>query len=71
MRVHDFGDRPWSMVAADLCNNEGQILLVVSDYYSNYIDVSHLTSATSRTVETENKQEFRIMRRFFSVLIEN
>ena len=39
---HDFVARPWSKVAVDLCNLDRRTLLVISDYYSNYIKVALL-----------------------------
>lgn len=53
---HEFVARPWSKVGADLCDHDGRTLLVVSDYYSNYIEVAHLTSITSRAVIKELKK---------------
>jgi len=40
--------RPWSKVAADVCNLHGRQLLVVVDYFSNFIEVSRLTTLTSQ-----------------------
>ncbi len=36
---HGFAARPWSKLGTDLCDHEGRILLVVSNYYSNFIEV--------------------------------
>ena len=36
---HEFAARPWSKVGADLCDLQGRTLLVVCDYYSNFIEV--------------------------------
>ena len=47
---HEYAARPWAEVGADLCDHAGQILLVVSDYYSNFIEVEHLHKATTNTV---------------------
>lgn len=47
---HDFAARPWAKVGADLCDHDSRILLVVSDYYSNFIEVEHLNRATTSTV---------------------
>ena len=43
---HEFAARPWAKVGADLCDHGGRILLVVSDYYSDFIEVEHLHKAT-------------------------
>ena len=47
---HDFAARPWSKVAADLCQLEGRTLLVISDYYSNFIEVARITAITARSI---------------------
>ena len=47
---HEFAARPWAKVGADLCDIAGRIVLVVSDYYSSFIEVEHLTRATTGTV---------------------
>ena len=44
---HDFGARPWSEVAADLCQLKGRTLLVISAYYSNFIKVVCVTAITA------------------------
>ena len=56
--THDFAARPWSKVAADLCDLNGRTLLVISDYYSNYIEVARITSITSRSIIRELKAVF-------------
>ena len=55
---HDFAARPWSKVAVDLCDLDGRTLLVMSDYYSNYVEVAHITSITSRSIINELKAVF-------------
>ena len=47
---HDITDRPWSKIGADICEIKGRSLLVVSDYYSNYIEVENLPKLTTREV---------------------
>ena len=42
--------RPWAKLAVDLCAFQGRTLLVVVDYFSNYLEVESLTSVTSRSV---------------------
>ena len=58
IQQHDFAARPWSKVAADLCDLDGHTLLVISDYYSNYIEVARTTSITSRSIIRELKAVF-------------
>ena len=58
IQQHDFAARPWSKVAADLCDLDGRTLLVISDYYSNYIEVARTTSITSRSIIRELKAVF-------------
>lgn len=43
---------PWPLVkvGADLCELQGHTLLVVSDYYSNFIEVENLHTTTTRAV---------------------
>ena len=55
---HEFVAWPWAKVAADLCELDSRTLLVVSDYYSNFIEVSRATSTTSRAVIRELKAIF-------------
>ena len=47
---HSFVARPWSKVAADLLEFDNHILLVVVDYFSNYIEVANIQTPTSRKV---------------------
>ena len=47
---HEFTPRPWSKVGANLCELNGRTLLVVCDYYSNFIEVENLQTTTNRAV---------------------
>ena len=47
---HEFAAQPWAKVGADLCDHKGRTLLVVSDYYRNFIEVEHLNRAATSTV---------------------
>ena len=47
---HEFVARPWSKISADLCELPGRILLVVSDYYSNFIEVERVHKLTTSGV---------------------
>ena len=55
---HDVTDQPWSKVAADLCELDNRTLLVIVDYYSNFVEVARLSSLTSRSVIKEMKATF-------------
>ena len=55
---HEVVARPWSKVAADLCELDNRTLLVITDYYSNFIEVARLNTATSRNVIREMKAVF-------------
>ena len=50
LRQHDFVARPWSKIGADLCQIDGRTLLVVCDYFSNFIEVARLNTVTTRSV---------------------
>ena len=50
---HEFTARSWAKVAGDLCELDNRVLLVVSDYYGNYIEVVRLSSLTTRAVVKE------------------
>ena len=47
---HEVPAQPWAKVATDLCSFSGQILLVVTDYFSNFIEVDSLSAETSKVV---------------------
>ena len=49
---------PWIKVGSDLSELNGKICLVLVDYYSSYIEVEKLRSATSQSVITVCKQNF-------------
>ena len=55
---HEVVARPWSKVGADLCEFDNRHLLVICDYYSNFIEVARLYSTTSRSVIKEMKAIF-------------
>jgi transposase InsO family protein len=50
MTSHDIPDLPWIKIAADLCELDGRVLLVLCDYYSNYIQVGSIKELTSASV---------------------
>ena len=55
---HKFIALPWAKVTADLCEFDNRVLLVVSDYYSNFIKVACLSNLTSCAVIKELKVTF-------------
>ena len=55
---HEVTSRPWAKLAADLCESNGRTLLVVSDYFSNFIEVSRLQAITTQAVVRELKTIF-------------
>ena len=44
---HEFAARPWSKVGAELCELPGRTLLVVCNYYSNFIEVENINKANA------------------------
>ena len=58
IQQHEFVGRPWSKVAVDLCDLDKRTLLVISDYFSNYIDVKRVQSVTTRSIIKELKAGF-------------
>ena len=58
IQQHEFVGRPGSKVAVDLCDLDKRTLLVISDYFSNYIDVEHVQSVTTRSIIKELKAGF-------------
>ena len=46
----EIAEGPWSKVAVDLCDFQGRQLLVVVDYYSNYIEVARVTNISSQAI---------------------
>jgi len=55
---HEVTERPWSKVGIDLCELRGRTLLVVCDYYSNFIEVDSLTKTTTVGVTKPLKVKF-------------
>ena len=55
---HEVIARPWAKLAAYLCELHGRTLLVVTDYFSNYIEVARLSATSTQTVVRELKTMF-------------
>ena len=55
---HEFVGRPWSKVSTDLCELQGRTLLVVCDYYSNFIEVESINKVTTCGVTKALKAMF-------------
>ena len=53
LESHDFVKRPWSKIGADLCYFDNRTLLVVVDYFSNFIEVIRVHNQTSTSLIKE------------------
>ena len=51
-------DRPWKRIGIDLCEHNKQSYLVISDYYSRFIEILHMPTTTSTQVVTKLKTTF-------------
>ena len=49
---------PWERIAADLFELKGSTYLLVTDYYSRFVEVQRLTTTTSSTVVRHLKTIF-------------
>lgn len=50
LQPRDVEARPWAKVAADLCNLNGRMLLVTSDYFTNFIEVERISKITTQGI---------------------
>lgn len=50
--------RPWQKIAVDLCEFKKQNYLVISDYFSRFLEILHLTKTTSSQVVSGLKATF-------------
>jgi transposase InsO family protein len=55
---HSDGATPWNKIGLDLFELEGRSYLVAVDYYTNFIEVDHMTATTSAQVITVLKRQF-------------
>ena len=51
-------ERPWQRVGADLFEHEEQQYMVLSDYYSNYFEMTKLSKITASNVVRACKEHF-------------
>lgn len=58
MQSHKFIAHLWTKVPTDLCEFDSRVLLVVCDYYSNFMEVVYLGSITSQAIIKELKAIF-------------
>ena len=55
---HDVPERPWAKVGIDLFTLDNRNYLLTVDYFSNFVEVDHLTSTTSTAVIKKLKEQF-------------
>lgn len=48
-------DRPWQHIALDLCEHNKQNYLIISDYYSRYVQILHMKTTTGTHVSRKLK----------------
>jgi len=58
LRPTTLPSRPWEKIGADLCFHNQKNYLILTDYYSRWLEVKHLTSITSRDVINKCRQVF-------------
>ena len=58
LQQHEFVGRPWSKIGADLCELPGRTLLVVTDYFSSFIEVERVHKSTTSGVTKALKPMF-------------
>lgn len=51
-------DRPWQKIGTDLLDYKGKTFIVMVDYYSRYIEIAYLGTATSQSVICKMKDVF-------------
>jgi len=50
LQQHEFPARPWAKVGIDLCELHSRTLLVIVDYFSNFIEVERITNLATKGV---------------------
>ncbi|KAJ8332978.1 hypothetical protein SKAU_G00418740 [Synaphobranchus kaupii] len=60
LKLHPVPDLPWSMVATDIFEWNGQHYLVLVDSYSGWFEIDLLRNMTSTTVITKLKRQFSV-----------
>ena len=58
MLGHDIPERPWQKVGADLYEFIKETYLLLTDYYSKYVEISRLSSLTSASIISHMKGQF-------------
>ena len=58
LKSHELPERPWLKIAADLFELDKQEYVVMVDYYSKFLEVSHLPNSKSKTVINHIKPQF-------------
>ncbi|GFR91029.1 Pol polyprotein [Elysia marginata] len=58
LHQHDEGNTPWEKVGLDFCEFGNRQYLIVVDYFSNFIEVEHMTSTTTAHTISKLKQLF-------------
>ena len=55
---HEFVGRPWYKISADLCELPGRTLLIIADYFSNFIEVERIHQLTTSGITRVLKPMF-------------
>ena len=55
---HEIPERPWAKIGVDLCALKGRTLLVICDYYSNFIEVEKIHAVIMQGVSRALKSLF-------------
>ena len=58
LQTHQIPDQPWSRVAVDLFTLNKKEYIVLTDYYSDYVEVGELSDTTAQAVVQFLKEQF-------------